>query len=147
MQTVIFDWKRTLYDPDEKQLIDGAIELLTFLKSKNLFLAVVGKGNADMYDEVDRLGVASYFNHIAFREGAKDADLFQNLVDAAGPSNTIFIGDRIRSELEIGNELGAYTIWVKQGRFAIETPENQTQEPTYTVASLHETTQLLKTLL
>ncbi len=36
------------------------------------------------------------------------------------PKKTIFIGDRVRSELEIGNKLGATTIWVKQGIFADE---------------------------
>lgn len=146
MKTVAFDWKRTLYSPEEKDLIDGAVDILAFLKDRNMYLAVVGKGDTDMYDEVERLGVKNYFDHVAFREGSKDADLFEEVVNKEGPDQTVFIGDRVRSELEVGNKLGCRTIWVKQGKFAAETPENKGQEPTYTVTSLAEAQQLLQTL-
>lgn len=33
---IIFDWKRTLYDPDRKVLIKGAVEILDLMKSKNI---------------------------------------------------------------------------------------------------------------
>ncbi|TAL14276.1 hypothetical protein EPN95_03445 [Patescibacteria group bacterium] len=147
MKTVIFDWKRTLYSPEDKDLIDGAVGILSFLKDKGMYLAVVGKGDTDMYDEVDRLGVRDYFSHIAFREGSKDVELFEEVVNKAGPDQTIFIGDRVRSELEVGNTLGCKTIWVRQGKFADEEPENKNQEPTYTVASLLEARSLLGALL
>lgn len=147
MKTVIFDWKRTLYSPEEKGLIDGAIDILSFLKQKGIYLAVVGNGNTDMYEEVERLGVKDYFNHVAFREGTKDAELFEEVVDKEDADQTVFIGDRVRSELEVGNILGYRTIWVKQGKFAIETPENKDQEPSYTVSSLQEAQALVATLL
>lgn len=147
MKTIIFDWKRTLYSPDERQLIDGALDILSFLKDKGLYLAVVGKGDTDMYEEVERLGVKDYFNHIAFREGTKDKELFEEVVEKEGPDQTVFIGDRVRSELAVGNALGCRTVWVRQGKFADETPENKDQEPTYTVISLAEAQQLLQTIL
>ncbi len=147
MKTVIFDWKQTLYNPEQKNLIEGAADILTYLKNKGMYLAVIGKGNVDMYDEVERLGVKQYFNHVAFREGTKDAELFEEIVNKEGADQTIFIGDRVRSELEVGNSLGCRTIWVKQGKFADELPENKNQEPTYTVNSLLEAQQLLETIL
>jgi FMN phosphatase YigB (HAD superfamily) len=136
MKTVIFDWKRTLYDPDNKILIPGAEELLTFLKQKNISLVLIGKGTQEMHDEVERLGLKDYFNHIFFREGAKDSHLFAQYIKKDSPKETIFIGDRVRSELAVGNNLGATTIWVKQGKFAREEPENENQIPTFTVPSL-----------
>lgn len=147
MRTIIFDWKQTLYSPDEKKLIDGAIEILAFAKDKGLYIAVVGKGGDDMYDEVERLDVKPYFNHTAFREGDKDPGLFADVVAVNGPGETVFVGDRVRSELQVGNSLGCQTVWVKQGKFADELPENDTQKPTYTVASLAEAKHLLETLL
>lgn len=36
VSNVIFDWKRTLYDPESKQLIDGAVEILKAIKDKNI---------------------------------------------------------------------------------------------------------------
>lgn len=147
MKTLIFDWKRTLYDPETKSLINGAVDILTFLREKGIYLAVVGKGDTDMYEEVERLGVKDYFSHVAFREGTKDTDLFEEVVNREGSDQTVFIGDRVRSELEVGNLLGCRTIWVRQGKFADEAPENKNQEPTYTVASLTEAKQLIETTL
>lgn len=146
MRTMIFDWKQTLYNPEEKKLIDGAVDILSYLKDKGVYLAVIGKGGDDMYDEVARLGVKEYFDHIAFREGTKDAGLFTEVVDIEGPAQTVFVGDRVRSELEVGNSLGCRTIWVKQGKFANELPENKNQIPTHTVTSLHEAQKVLKTV-
>jgi len=143
MKNVIFDWKRTLYNPDNKVLIDGSLALLKGLKAKNVPIILVGKGSDDMYDEVNRLGVKEYFSHIYFCRGNKDISLYKNFINTKKPQSTIFIGDRVRSELEVGNILGATTIWVKQGKFASEEPENIIQKPNYTVDSLEDLAKLL----
>lgn len=52
----------------------------------------------------------------------------------------------MRSELEIGNKLKVTTIWVKQGKFASEEPENEHQKPDYSVKSLHDCLRVLKNL-
>lgn len=145
MRNIIFDWKRTLYDPDNKVLIDGARELLDFLKSKDIPMVLIGKGGDDMQQEVDRLGVGGHFQKIVFAQGEKDPNTFVAYVSKEDPKKTLFIGDRVRSELEIGNKLGATTIWVRAGKFAAELPENKDQEPEYTVNSLAECLKLLKT--
>lgn len=144
--TIIFDWKRTLYDPDQQVLIDGAVQLLNLIKSKNITIVLIGKGGADMKQEVDRLKAGKYFRHTVFAEGEKDSQVFLPYISKSNPKETIFIGDRVRSELVIGNNLGATTIWVKQGKFANEEPEDKTQEPGYIVRSLTECLKLLQKL-
>lgn len=146
MKTIIFDWKQTLYDPETKLLIDGALELLEFLKQSDVTLALVGKGGQDMHDEIKRLGVKDYFSHVNFREGPKDPSLYTSLMEKKVPKATIFIGDRVRSELAVGNSLGATTIWVKQGEFAAEEPGNPMELPTHTVNSLNELKEFLQRL-
>lgn len=143
MYTCIFDWKRTLYDPDRKTLINGSEELLQFLKGKGVKLVLVGKGDEDMHTEVDRLNIRSFFADVVFKEGAKDESLFKPFMEPE-PQNTLFIGDRVRSELAAGNKLNATTIWVKAGKFAKEEPEDESQKPTYTVESLLEIIPLLE---
>lgn len=143
---VIFDWKRTLYDPDNRVLIDGARELLNFLESKNIPMVLIGKGGEDMQQEVDRLEVVSYFKQIVFAQGNKDPNIFAKYISKDEPKDTVLIGDRVRSELEIGNKLGATTIWVKQGKFADELSENKDQKSDYEVTSLNGCLKLLKTL-
>ena len=146
MKNIIFDWKRTLYDPDSKVLINGCIELLKKLKAKNVPIILVGKGSNDMYEEVNRLEVNGYFSHIYFCKGSKDVSLYKSFIDVENPQLTIFVGDRVKSEIEVGNSLGATTIWVKQGKFASEEPENILQKPNYVVNSLTELIKIIKIL-
>lgn len=143
--SIIFDWKRTLYDPDSKTLISGARELLEFVQNKNIPMILMGKvkGEEDMEGEVERLGVRTFFKQIIFAEGVKDPNRFMPYISKDDSKKTVFIGDRVRSELEIGKKLGTTTIWVKQGKFATEEPENEDQKPDYTVLSLHECIRLL----
>lgn len=144
---IIFDWKRTLYDPDNKSLIEGAVNLLEFIKNKNIPMVLAGKGGEDMQQEVSRLGMKKYFKEIIFAEGEKDPEVFQLLITKDDNKKTFFIGDRVRSELEIGNKLGATTIWVKQGKFAREEPITEIQYPNYTVSSLTQCIRLLDKIL
>lgn len=147
MATYIFDWKRTLYDPESAELTEGVIELLEHLNQENSNrLILVGKGSDDMHREVKRLGVGNYFADIKFQEGDKDTSLFIEFIDKNDPKNTVFVGDRARSELAVGNSLGATTIWVKQGKFSEELPIDPVYVPTHTVCSLGEALKLVKRL-
>ncbi|MFA9289273.1 MAG: HAD hydrolase-like protein [Weeksellaceae bacterium] len=143
--TIIFDWKRTLYDPDLDSLIDGATELLSFLKEKNYRLVLIGKGDRLMFDAVKRLQVESYFLEIIFN-ASKSETQFTKFISQDKPQDTIIIGDRVLSELSIGKKLGTTTIWIKQGKFADEKPNNN-QNPDYVVTSLHECLDLFETTL
>lgn len=146
LNIIIFDWKRTLYDPDNKVLTEGALSLLEFINSKNITMVLIGKGGKEMDEEVNRLGVKKYFKQVIFSEGSKDQNKFVSFI-SEDPRQTFFIGDRVRSELEIGKKLGVTTIWVKQGKFATELPENNDQKPDYTVQSLSECLDFLKSLI
>lgn len=146
LNIIIFDWKRTLYDPDNKVLTEGVLSLLEFINSKNIPMVLIGKGGEDMQREVDRLKVGKYFRQIVFAEGEKDPQVFIPFISRDDPKRTVFIGDRVRSELEIGKKLGATTIWVKQGKFAAEEPENNDQQPNYIVSSLKDCLKLILSL-
>ncbi len=135
-----------MYDPDRQVLINGAMELLDLIKSKNLLMVLIGKGGEDMKQEVARLKVGKYFIHTVFAEGEKDPQVFLPYISKNNPKETIFIGDRVRSELAIGKNLGATTIWVKQGKFAVEEPENNDQKPDYIVSSLKDCLKLISGL-
>jgi ribonucleotide monophosphatase NagD (HAD superfamily) len=146
MKTIIFDWKRTLYDPENRCLIKGTIKLLKMLKRKNPSLILIGKGGEDMSQEVKRLKLENYFSTIVFKD-KKDIEVFKSFVSKNEPKSTVIVGDRVRSEIEIGNCLKATTIWIKQGKFANELPINEKQQPTFTVFSLSELNNLLAKLI
>ena len=147
IDSIIFDWKRTLYDPDTKTLIDGTKEILNKIQEIGIPMTLVGKGGQDMYSETKRLNVEKYFKNIIFNESPKEKELFEPYISKNNPRATLFIGDRIRSELAAGKSLGTTTLWVRQGKFATEEPENAAQNPDYTVNSLLEANSLLDELL
>ena len=138
LKLVILDWKRTLYDPDSKKLITGAKKLLKLLKFKKVSLILIGKGGVEMHDEVKKFKIEKLFDEAIFIGAQKSVDIFKPFVLRVKPNECLFIGDRVRSELQIGKKLGAFTLWVKQGRFASENPENKFQEPDYSVNSLDQ---------
>lgn len=140
---IIFDWKRTLYDPEAKNLIQGAQDVLNFIKTRGIDAVIIGKGGEEMYAEVDRLGVTHYFVDIIFDE-EKDEEQFIPFVAMAEAQNTHVVGDRVKAEIAIGNRLGATTVWVKQGPFATEEPEKDDEKPTHIVSSLQELHQLFQ---
>lgn len=146
MYSIIFDWKRTLYNPDTTELVNDAKELLEYAKSETSKLILIGKGAQEMHDEVERLGVKDFFSDIIFQEGKKDPEMFKQFISPNNSKDTMFIGDRIRSELAVGRELGASTIWVRNGKFADELPESENQEPDYTVSNLSQCLELLKSI-
>ena len=135
MQTTIFDWKRTLYDPERLRLIDGTIPLLKFLKANKIKTVLIGKGGDDMINEVKRLKVMSFFSHIIFVGDRKTTSAFRPFL-TKDPRDTLVVGDRVQVEIELGNSLGTKTAWIRQGTFASEMPINKKQKPTYVFSSL-----------
>lgn len=137
---VIFDWKRTLYDPDTQTLLPGVQHLLSMLHAQQIKTILVGKGSDEMYAEVDRLGVKNYFSAVIFQPEKKNLNIIKKYFPE---EELVVIGDRVRSEIALGNEMGAKTIWIKAGKFAYEDPIDSSQEPTYTATNIFEVEELL----
>lgn len=139
-KTVIFDWKRTLYDPEGQKLTHGALKVLSTLNRKKINLVLIGKGNVQMQKEVERLRVKKYFSTIIFQQGRKDTKIFKKHLSKIS-KQTLVVGDRVKEEITIGNTIGAKTIWFKKGKFSKEVPHTKNEQPTYIIKKL---TDLLK---
>lgn len=144
INSIIIDWKQTLYDPSSDALIAGAEELLSFLKKSGADLYLVGKGDIDMYDAVQRLNVKPFFKDILFVGTEKKQEHFKKYLNMNDLKNNLVIGDKLSSEIEIGNELGVTTIQVRQGKFANEVAENENQKPDIVVSDLSELLEFLE---
>ncbi len=143
---VIFDWKRTLYDPYDREILPEAVELLDLLNRNGVAMHLVGKGGDDMHKELDRLGLREYFSTVLYRQGEKDADWYAETIPDFHPG-MIFIGDKPDSEIQVGNRMGAYTIRVRQGEFAHEEPEAPDERADYTVGSLKDVRYVVAAML
>jgi FMN phosphatase YigB (HAD superfamily) len=141
--TIIFDWKRTLYNPDNKELIIDSKKVLKYFSNLSIEMHLIGKGGQEMYLEVERLGLAKYFKSITFVEESKTKEDFLSLIEDLNIKQLLVIGDRLKSEIEVGNSIGATTIWIKKGKFATETPELTGIEPCYTINSIEDVLELI----
>lgn len=126
---IIFDYNRTLFDPETDALYAGVIELLKKLSEQNE-LSLISRNDPSHENRLQELGIRGYFKEIAFVE-EKTTQIFKKLAD--GEQNIIVIGDRIKEEISLGNQLGFITIWIRQGKFSEESPANEEENPRYTV--------------
>ena len=136
---IIFDYNRTLYDPETKSFYPGAVALVSALALKHE-LYLISRREPERANYLEQSGLKELFTDIAFVE-EKTVALFQRF--AGGDKNTVVIGDRVTEEITIGNRLGLRTVWLKQGKFAAELPGNATEMPTETINCLADISALI----
>ena len=132
---IIFDFNRTLYDPDEDTLIEGTLEVLTyFSKTHVLFLVSYKEGSRQ--NALSRLGIRKYFRDVYFVT-EKTRTLFREIT--MGIKGDIYVvGDHISSEIAVGNACNMKTVWFKQGKFKSNTPRTTDETPMHTITKLSE---------
>jgi len=145
MKLVIFDWGRTLYDPETKVLFPETKEVLEHLKSEGFMLAIVALATAGQEKILERLGIiqdeqlAQYFVSIKFdteNKGAMYEDTIREHKVEFG--DVTIVDDRVIRGIAWGNKHGCTTVWVQNGKFAQELPSKETGEPTYIIKTIGE---------
>ena len=141
---VIFDWGRTLFNPETSKLFPDTVEVLECLSQKYT-LAIVALATAGEEKIQERLqfikenDLERYFASILFDVSDKDSLYVKTLKDLNITSEeTVIIDDRVLRGVDWGNKNGATTVWFQNGKFANELPNNNTGEPDYIVHSLLE---------
>ena len=139
---IIFDFNRTIYDPEAEKLTEGALDLLKRLKAADYKLALIsGAGDGETREGlIKSLGIDQFFDYVEIVKTVKNETTFQAGCDYIGlkPEEIAVVGDRVRRGIRIGNNLGMLTIWYKQGKFATELPESDMDQPDYTITRLKE---------
>ncbi len=139
---IIFDWGRTLYDPETKDVFLGVPEMLRTL-SNQYKLAIVCLATDGDFDRRKKImkdsGVEELFSLILMAEGNKDL-LYEKALSELGfvPKDVIIVDDRTLRGIRWGNANGATTVWVCKGKFSNELPNEETGEPDYTVTEVTE---------
>jgi phosphoglycolate phosphatase-like HAD superfamily hydrolase len=136
---LIFDFNRTLYDPDSGELVKGALELLEALKASRYKLALLCKESTSVRAKlISSLGLDEFFCYILMIEGNKKIRHIHQCLSIMQLNiwEVAVVGDRVEEEICVGNIAGAMTIWVKQGKFGSVEPTTEKQKPTHTVYNL-----------
>lgn len=141
-KAIIFDWGRTLHDPETDALFEGVSEMVQKL-SKQFNLALVSLAKSDSpparKKKIEKSGIAKYFKVILV--GGEDKDeMYEHALTELGiaPSEVAIVDDRTVRGIAWGNRKGAVTVWVKRGKFAKELPDERTGNPMFTVSNTQE---------
>ena len=137
MKAAIIDFNRTLFDPEKNKLIEGAIPLLQFLKSKKVVTVLLTREESEREDKIKF--ISCLFNRIVVVK-EKTQKEFENIISLLkmDSSEIVVIGDYIKEEITFGNRLGMTTIRVRQGKFADEGPSTPDEKASITVSGLAE---------
>lgn len=135
---MIFDYNRTIYNPDKDQLTDGAQDVLELLREKGVTMFLIAKGNAERRKRIESLGLPQFFQRIIVNPN-KSPDDYRSCKEECLPDTEVFaVGDRVQEEIRHAIACGIKTIWFRNGKFSNEFPSNVTEQPLHTVVSLRE---------
>ncbi|MBU1037246.1 HAD hydrolase-like protein [Patescibacteria group bacterium] len=136
---IIFDFNRTIYDPESRDLIVDARLVLRTLLKRGFDLYLISRAENSRKKLIDELGVIQYFTKIIIVK-EKNKRIFQKIIAEKNVDlqSSFIIGDRIKKEIIIGNILGLQTIWLQDGKFSNELPSTKNEQPKYVVKKLKD---------
>ncbi len=145
-KTIIFDFNRTLYDPETDGLFDGVIDMLDELRQEERRLVLLSKQEGGRETLLSDLGIDGYFEGAHFVP-RKTREVMLDIVETDGldPKETLVVGDVPHSEIKAGNAVGMETVWLRHGYFADTVPDDEST-PKHIVLSIPELRDLLKRL-
>ncbi|MFC1553836.1 YjjG family noncanonical pyrimidine nucleotidase [candidate division KSB1 bacterium] len=103
---------------EKNYLMDGAIEVLNFIKEKGFKLGLITNGFRDIQDnKIDTLKIRSFFDAIIISEDAgvmkPHPDIFRYALKQIGCSRSecVFIGDSANDDINGAENAGINSIW------------------------------------
>ena len=131
---IIFDYNRTIFDPDTDNVYPGVLELLQRLSARHE-LVLVSRNEPARKKRIEELTITNYFQKIVF-VNEKSKQLFKEI--AGNEKKVMVVGDSISDEITIGNQLGLITVRLKKGKFAVEIPKDNNELARYEITDINE---------
>ena len=137
---IIWDFNRTLYDPDVDALIEGAMDVLICASQKGYKGILFSKnkaGEMPIKDQLERLFIRGFFQEVIESEEKNIKDI-EHLLFLYPPDKTksYLISDRAQTDVPVGNALGFKTVWFKNGKFARDLPRTAEETPLFIINKL-----------
>jgi len=145
-------WKSSFFR--SWRLYPEVIPVLSRLKARGLKLGLVANVVAEARSRfIDRYGLSKYLEAIVISEevglSKPDPRIFRRalrMLDAR-PTETIFIGDRLDTDIRPAKSLGMKTIRVLRGEYRYQQPTSSAEKPDYIVRNLQRIFMLRPPLL
>lgn len=144
-----FGLKKTPWHKEDERLYPEAAECLECLH-KHYKIGIIANQSAGSEERLERLGIRKYIDIVvaSAEEGVAKPDkrIFEIALERAGckRSEAAMVGDRLDNDIVPANELGMYTIWVKQGNWNYASPKETLEYPDWTIWNLNELKELVK---
>ena len=126
------------YDFDKMDIFPDSKEVLNRLH-EDYKLVLISQGNEDLQNKkIDCLGIRKYFDHIYLPKIGQKEDVIKESLKILelSPEEILIVGDRIDSEIKIGNDLGMQTCRILRGKYKNLEPRFQDEESDYTINTL-----------
>lgn len=141
---VIFDFNRTLFDPDKNSLVPKTIEVLEMLKERGFKLYLVSRAGVFRKRLIESLEIKDYFARVVTRKEKR----FKDFKVIAGQKNldvreSFVVGDQLKNEILFGNRLGFKTIWINIEKINVQSLSKE-ERPTIIVKSLEQVVLVIK---
>ena len=145
-KAIIFDFNRTLYDPEKGILVSGCLATLAKLSARYK-LVLITNNEGSRQELIEELGIKNFFQVIVSTSNKNEQDFLSSCVQLnLDPGEVVVVGDRIKGEILIGNRLKMTTVHFKNGLFAQELPENSIEKPDFEIKKLEDLLKILPEL-
>ncbi|MBR2408780.1 MAG: HAD family hydrolase [Lachnospiraceae bacterium] len=144
-----FGLKKTPWHKEDERLFPETVECLECLH-KYYKIGIIANQSPGSEERLERFGIRKYIDIVvaSAEEGVAKPDkrIFEIALERADckRSEAAMIGDRLDNDIVPANELGMYTIWMKQGNWSHATPKKRLEYPDWTIRSLEELKELVK---
>jgi len=146
IKAIIFDWGRTLFDPEAKKELPDAEEVLSYCKQKGYKICVASlvrpptTTKEERENQIKNLVLGKYIDIFEVSEDKEKDKILNKIVAELNiqKEEILMVDDRIVKSIKYGNKNGHPTAWLQIGMFANELPNPETGTPTYIINSLLE---------
>lgn len=141
------------YNSDEVEniaLFPDVLKTLAMLKKRGIKLVLITSGiYSRQLKKIKLLGLEGKFQEVYVHDIEKDPSKYAKFMKALekmklSPRNVLAVGDKISSEIRMGNKIGMTTVRILRGRFSKIKPRNDLEEPDYNIRRISELIPLLK---
>ncbi len=118
-------------------------ETLDQLKEKYKLILITAGIHSRQKKKIDILGIRDKFDQIIINDIEKDPDKssdFEKVIEDYGfqPSEFVVVGDRLYTEIFIGNRRGMKTVQMKFGKYKKMKPKDRFEEPDYIIEKISD---------
>lgn len=112
-------------------------------------IGIIANQSLGSKERLETFGILKYIDVVvaSAEEGVAKPDkrIFEIALQQAGCKleEAVMVGDRLDNDIVPANEIGMYTIWIKQGNWKDACPTEELEQPDMTVENLSELCEMI----